>query len=305
MNQSKNTSNHINHEKVAKVVRMAQPYLNTATATLSLNKEIQTELYRWNQQLPLALSMNGYEPTAFGVSLSAMLNRITWRTEGEQPYFLQQFQRYMANFELSLETLKHMHHVLETVQPSELGSWISAYTDYFEIGWHISQDMPLTRALSYLEINENHDGLLSWIKTHDITECHRFGSSLAPGDMLSEIHLSITTETPRRTLEIGLLLFREVGLTYPPDEILSALLLSQSTEIYASLLLGSGGMVKIGLTFPEPSTEFILRLCHSVGIENDTRLALFEGSLNTDGPVYAEFQYFADQMDVELHYLIM
>jgi hypothetical protein len=130
------------------------------------------------------------------------------------------------------------------------------------------------------------------------------GRSLASRDQLSEVTLKISAETPRRAVEVGLLLLRSLALPFPPDAFIDAMLRQEQSDIFASLWLGQAGAAKVGILLPQPSTELVLRLCAAAGPNQEKALAIFEACLGAGGPIFAEPQQLAEGWGVELHYAV-
>jgi hypothetical protein len=277
--------------------------IHIAAATLPLQKDVQEELHAWHAALPLALELEGKKPHGFFVSLSAGFDRLTWQAAGEYPAAFYRLLDYLDGHPIPPENLADLERVVKAIQPEQLGSWILARPASFDVGWYLRpQGDLLANALPYLAASPALQQVLAWAKQYNVTACARFGKSLASEEGLCELYLPVTAPTPRRALETGLVLFRYVGLDFPPDELLSAVLLHSQSELVVSLRLSDDGLVGLGLMLPQPSTELVLRLCDAAGQGQDQKLAIFEGCLNAGSPIFVELQQLAEGWGVELHY---
>jgi len=279
--------------------------LHIAAATLPIEKEVQEELHHWHAALPLTLEVEGTPPEGVYASLSGSLDRLTWHTAGDYPQFFYRLLDYLDDYPISQANLDELDRVVQAVQPAQLGAWIEARSNSYDLGWYLRPEGGLfDNAAPYLPASPALERVLAWAEQYEVTECLRLGKSLVSEVGLSEVYLQVTTPTPRRAVEVGLLLFRYLGLEYPSDEILAALLLQEQPELVVSLQLGTGGLTKLGLMLSQPSTELVLRLWDASAAGDTKNLAIFEACLGAGGPFLAEPQLLAGGWGVELHYAV-
>ncbi len=279
--------------------------VHIAAATLPVPEEIRQALGFWYEHIPLVYEAAGETLPGFFVSLAADLSHVTWHAAGETPRFSACLAYYLDEIDFPEENLADLNQVLDTLQPSRLGGWITGRKDSYDLGWYLTPPGGrLESALPLLPESPDLHRLAGWAERYGVSDCVRLGRSLASDELLSEVALEISAETPRRAVEIGMRLLPELGLADPPDEILEAALRQTQANIFASLWLGQGGAVKFGLLLPQPSTELVLRLCDAAGPSHENELAIFEASLGSQGPAYAEPQQLASGWGVELHYAI-
>ena len=69
--------------------------------------------------------------------------------------------------------------------------------------------------------------------------------------------------------------------------------------------------MRLGILVPSPDSETVVKLCELCGA-NKENLATFEGSLEADGPAYAEYQFlkegfgygvYKEGFDIVFHYV--
>lgn len=106
--------------------------------------------------------------------------------------------------------------------------------------------------------------------------------------------------------------FELFGFPAIPDEALEVLKKNAPTGMCLSIVTSSEGFVRLGILHPNPPTESVLTLCDIAGANKDD-LAAFEGSLGSEGPAYAEYQYlmkgfgysvYKEGFDIIFHYLV-
>ncbi len=292
-------------EKITGELSTARLQVHVATATLPISEEVQEALHFWHEHLPLAFEAAGKTLDGFYLSLAADLQRVTWQAAGPAPDFIDQFLNYLDELEIPKENLADLDQVLNVVNPTHLGSWITGRKDSYDLGWYLApRDGLLENALPLLPESPDLHQLAGWAERYGVSDCVRLGRSLVSQELLSEVTVEISAETPRSAVETGMDLLPALGLPRPPDEILEAALHQTQANIFASLWLGQGGAAKFGLLLPRPSTELVLRLCDAAGQSHENELALFEAGLGSQGPAYAEPQQLANGWGVELHYAV-
>ncbi len=292
-------------EEMTDVLNTARLPIHIAAALLPLEKEIQEELQHWHDGLPLQWELNNHPRPEVFVSVASDLSRLTWHTTGDMPEFYQQFKDYLEDYSIAPGNLHELDEVVTSVNPAQLGVWISAQKGSFELGWYcVPPEGLFENAKPLLPQCEQLEQISSWAEKYDIKICPRFGRSLITEDQLSELFLVVDAETPRRSLEIALILMRHLGLDYPADKVLAALLSRDPAEVVVSLWFGLSGLAKFGIMLGDPPAVQFLRLNDAAGHASETKIAMFEGCLGVNQIEYLEYQILGSGENVEMHYAI-
>lgn len=300
---------HAELRRVADGILTGQPGaglpMHIATAALPLDRRLQDELHGWYASLAQADAEIPYCIDAQAVSLSANLQRVTWHVSGSPAPFSHALKRCLKHYELRYENLADLDEAIRAVQPVQLGAWICAQPQTFEVGWYMRPlENRLDLACAALPASSDLDRLLERAERAGVRECMRIGRSFVTDDELTEVYLRVSAPAPAQVLEAGLRLFEIFEQPLPGDAVESVLQLHQHNELFAALWLGRGGLAKLGLMLPGPSTGMVLRMLDVVGQEHARELAVFEGMLGVSGPAYLEFQRLAEGQGAELHYIV-
>lgn len=292
-------------EEMTAGVQAARLSIHVAAALLPIDKKIQKQLQHWHAELPLKWQLAGKLRLEFFVSVTSDLSRLIWHTAGDTPDFYAMFLSYLEDYPIEEENLAELKELMTEVEPDQLGVWISAEKNSFELGWYFAPPGNVfENALALLPQGTQLEQIASWAAKYEVTRCPRVGRSLITQDQLSELFLIVDARTPRRSLEIALILLRCLGLEYPSNDVLAALFSEDPGEVVVSLSFGRSGLARVGIMLGSPSTVQFLRLNAAVGKGKDQQVAVFEGSLGVSQIEYLEYQINGDGESVELHYAL-
>lgn len=102
-------------------------------------------------------------------------------------------------------------------------------------------------------------------------------------------------------MDASLDLFPELSVEAPPEAALKALR-AVAGPLGLCVGLSSTGTVSLGVLGARPTTRQVVQMSMALGIENDSALAAFEGTLGVQGATYLEFCRAAEGPFIELHY---
>lgn len=286
-------------------VNAARLSVHIAAALVPVEKHIQKQLQNWYTELPLKWQLAEKPRLEFFVSVNSDFTRLTWSTAGDTPDFYAMFLSYLEDYPIDEDNIEDLKELMSEVEPGQLGVWISAEESSFELGWYLVPPGGMfANALAMLPQSPHLEQIAAWAEKYGIIRCPRVGRSLVTQDQLSELFLIVDAETPRRSLEIALILQRYLGLEYPSDDVLAALFSENPGEVLVSLCFGLSGLARVGILLGSPSTAQFLRLNAAIGKGKDQRAAVFEGSLGVSQIEYLEYQINGDGESVELHYAL-
>jgi hypothetical protein len=208
-------------------------------------------------------------------------------------YLLARFEGVTADDELDLIAA-----VVERIEPARVGHFLEVSAGVLDRGWSLPIELPLARALALIEPNVAVERLLELADRRRLDACTRWSRSVGAGNPFTEVVLPAP-------LEVALEAYDALAAPRPPPAVRDALAAAGATAAALSVRITRGGLSKVGVVLPAPSTVAVLRLCAAVGRSDMDRLAAIEGALGVDGASSVEAAVFADRVAVEMAYEVV
>ncbi len=265
-----------------------------AAANLGFATPVFEEMLRWYKQVAVHTS-------DITVSLDADMSRIAWRTEGIWDNFAGPMVDYLQGFPLRETAARLFNDTVSRLGPERIGSFISACKDVFELGWFIPDPLAIDKLFGTASFS-GIDNLKQWAEKYGVKQMLDFGASLDADNLIMECVLPIVPNKPGDALETGLLLFRYLGLPYPPDRLLAVINGCRDKEVAAALWFTEKNLYKAGLIIKDPAIETVVGCASELGLDLD-KLAVFEAAMDAKGPAQLEIALTgAEQFQLILHY---
>lgn len=283
---------------IAKRLRL---YLSSQTLSIG-QSTLANALKEWLEAIPTIGDFADNQDAKLQVSLTADLQRLTWRSSGKTTGFFPKMQQFLANSSIPDAARTLMVQMGNQLEPETVGMWIELMQENLDIGCFFPGSLPLQRVLAFANASSTREALQSWTNRANCNVCTEFGLSLGGGSYILTFLIPLSGSTAMEQLNLGLEAFSTLNAPALPQQVTDLLEANAKLDLLLSVWLGHDGLTKIGLLIPHPDTDLMLRLCSIGGRNNDQDLAKFEGGLGVQQPAYIECQQLATGFGVELHY---
>lgn len=250
----------------------------------------------------------------FNVSVSADMQKISWRCSGPQNLMIQKMVDFFWNVGAPENEIDRLNDVGALINPNFIGSWINMSSKGgMDGGWYFPVLTPIGFALETCDGGEPSKKISAWATQHDITHAYSVSRDMgAAPPRQSELKFQIPGDNFQQQLEIALSAFSAFNFPALPQEALDIINSSeQRCGIRLSLIVISQDFVQIGLLLPSPDQKMIDRLCPLSGASSSEGVTKFASTLGASLPSYVEFQYlkkpygygvYKEGFDVVFHY---
>jgi hypothetical protein len=271
---------------------IAKEYL--AMTTLGFAAPVEREMLRWYRQ---AVSVPGARVRS---SVDGTLDRVDWRAGGAWESYSEPLLKYLNEFSFDPGAVNLVNQTLERLDPDSIGSFISARAEAFEVGWFIPERQPIEVLFDWAD-REWWKQFRQWSARYEIDTVEGLGASL-DASAIRECSIPVNRATPRESLECGLLLFKHLGLPYPPDDLFSVVVNGEYSGTSISLWFDREQLIKVGMVLGQPTTEMVVGCGSVLGVDLD-RLALYEGVMDSPGASGLEIALLGkDEFSLTFHY---
>mmetsp|Transcript_36493 Transcript_36493/g.91470 ORF Transcript_36493/g.91470 Transcript_36493/m.91470 type:complete len:460 (-) Transcript_36493:145-1524(-) len=266
----------------------------------------------WSESIPPAHELNAGMCIEYNVSTSANMQKLTWRTAGPQNIFIQKMVDFFWNVGAPESEIDRLNDVGALINPIKIGSWIDmSAKGGMDGGWYFPVDIPVKMALEAADAGEPSKKVMEWAEKFTVDKCWSVGRDMgAAPPRQTEMRMKLPGDDFHSQLDIAKEAFSMFGFPALPEKAMEVLEETKPLGLCLSVITSSEGFVRLGLLTPNPSVEAVVRLCGIAGGNNDD-LAAFEGSLGSDGPEFAEYQYlnegfgygvYKEGFDIVFHY---
>lgn len=270
----------------------------------------------WSDSIPLKEDLQAGMAIEYHVSTSANMQKLTWRTAGPQNIFIQKMVDFFWNVGAPESEIDRLNDVGALINPIKIGSWIDmSAKGGMDGGWYFPVEISLKQALEAADAGDPTKKVLEWAEQVGVTKGFSVGRDMgAAPPRQTEIRVHLLGESFENQLENALKAFKMFNFPDLPENALSILKASGGkvdTPLALSVITSSEGFVRLGILVPSPDSETVVKLCELCGA-NKENLATFEGSLEADGPAYAEYQFlkegfgygvYKEGFDIVFHYV--
>jgi len=268
----------------------------------------------WTESIPAREDMASGMSIDFHVATSADMQKVTWRVGGPQNIFIQKMVDFFWNVGAPESEIDRLNDIGALINPVKIGSWIDMSSKGgMDGGWYFPVDVPLKLAIEASDPGDAIQKFATWAETHKIASVYAVGRDMgAAPPRQTELRIRLSGNDVNQQLKAALDAWKSFDIPAIPEDALKILNDMKEAGICLSVITSSEGFVRIGILIPRPITSHVLALCDVVGGNKD-ELASFEGSLRSEGPQFAEFQYlmkgfgygvYKEGFDIVFHYKI-
>jgi len=268
----------------------------------------------WSDSIPLRDDLASGMVIDFTVAISADMQKLTWRTGGPQNIFIQKMVDFFWNVGAPESEIDRLNDVGALINPVKIGSWIDmSAKGGMDGGWFFPVEIPVKYALESSDSGEAVNKFTEWIERHNVTTAFTVGRDMgAAPPRQTETRLRIPGTDADEQLRIALDAFSSFGFPPIPSDALTILKSMKAVGLALSVITSSEGFVRLGLLVPKPTRENVHAMIDIAG-GNKQDLADLEGSLGTEGPSWAEYQYlmkgfgylvYKEGFDIVFHYSV-
>jgi len=271
----------------------------------------------WTESVPLLTDLQPGNAIEFHVAASADMQKLTWRTAGPQNIFIQKMVDFFWNVGAPESEIDRLNDVGALINPVKIGSWIDmSAKGGMDGGWFFPVEIPLERAIEASDAGDPTRKVSEWAKNNGVTQAFSVGRDMgAAPPRQTEIRMKLPGGDFNEQLRLAMDAFFVFGFPAIPDDAL-ALIRRSTSEVNGALCLAvitsSEGFVRLGLLIPKPIHDTLIGLCQ-IGGGNADEILRFQGNLQSQGPLYAEYQYlmkgfgygvYKEGFDIVFHYLV-
>ena len=249
------------------------------------------------------------------ICVSANMTRLIWRVSGLQSHFIQKMVNFFSTVGAVEREIDKLNEVGAIIIPKVIGTWIEmSNKDGMDGGWFFS-DFPINQTILTETILPVADAgrpieiITQWITKHNISISTSIGRDMgsAPPNQTE-----IICELPgnlEKQIEIALDAFDTFEYPPFPTCVIDLLKTYSNPGILLSIGSSSDGFVRTGILVPNPSIEYIDKLCEIAAASHED-IHDFE-KLISKKPKYVEYQYlkqgcgygvYNEGLDILFHY---
>jgi len=297
--------------------------LSMAKSAISFLRDEESKVLEfwkiWSDSIPPKEELTAGLAIEFFVSMSADMQKITWRTNGPQHMFIQKMVDFFWNVGAPDTEIDLLNEVGGSINPMKIGSWIDmSAKGGMDGGWYFPVEMNLKLAVEAADAGDAVKKFVEWADKHGIQNVYAVGRDMgAAPPRQTEIRLKLPGNNLEEQYAVAVDAYSAFGFPPLPDDAMkilrnTKLTVSPENSLCLSVITSSEGFVRLGLIIPKPAIESVKELCLFVG-GNHEELAKFQGSFATQGPVFVEFQYlmkgygyevYKEGFDVMFHYFV-
>jgi len=267
----------------------------------------------WSESIPAKEDLSAGLTIEFTVATSADMQKLTWRTSGPQNIFIQKMVDFFWNVGAPESEIDRLNDVGALINPVRIGSWIDMSSKGgMDGGWFFPVEIPIKLAAEAADSGDAIRKFTDWAQKNEVSAIFAMGRDMgAAPPRQTELRLKLPGATGEAQLNLGIQAFSAFDFPPIPEEIIKIIKSAVTSDgCSLSVITSSEGFVRLGLLVPKPSTDTVMSLLPLAG-GNKSTLALFEGSLHSNGPSYVEYQYlqkgfgygvYKEGFDVVFHY---
>jgi len=266
----------------------------------------------WSESIPYRNDLMPGMSVDFTVATSADMQKLTWRTSGPQNIFIQKMVDFFWNVGAPESEIDRLNDVGALINPVRIGSWIDMSSKGgMDGGWFFPVDIPVKLAVQAADPGLAIKKFADWAERSGVLSVFAVGRDMgAAPPRQTELRVKLPG-SPEVQLNVGIQAFTAFDFPPIPDEVLKII---RGATVHhdgcsLSVITSSEGFVRLGWMVPKPSTDTVLALLPLVG--GSKGMPLFEGSLNSSGPSFVEYQYlqkgfgygvYKEGFDIVFHY---
>jgi len=250
----------------------------------------------------------------FSVSVSAKMEKLTWRTAGPQNIFIQKMVDFFWNVGAPEAEIDRLNDVGTLLNPVRIGSWIDmSAKGGMDGGWYFPVSLQVSLVLEAADVGDPISKVSAWGEKHGVTSCYSVGRDMgAAPPRQTEFRVNLPGNDLDLQMKIAKDAYSMFGFPEPPSEAMSIITNSGKIGICLSIITSAEGFVRLGILLPEPSPDMVMKACQIAGASRDP-IDRLQKSLGIDVPAFLEFQYlkegfgygvYPEGFDVVFHFSI-
>jgi len=262
----------------------------------------------WMESIPPSEEILEGAAVTFEVSVSADMDKLSWRSSGPQNLFIQKMVDFFWNVGAPESEIDRLNDIGALINPSSIGSWIDmSAKGGMDGGWFFPCDIPLKFALEASDPGDPVGKVSTWTGQNNVTRCFTVGRDMgAAPPRQTEIRLELPGDFDQQ-LTKACNAFETFGFPPISGEYLAILRENPAESMALSVITSSEGFVRLGLLYPRPTEQMFS------SIADVSNFQKFHSAFGVDGPTWVEFQFlnagfgygvYKEGFDVVFHYTI-
>jgi len=250
----------------------------------------------WAESIPLSEHLSSQMSIEFHLSISANLEKLTWRTVGTQNIFIQKMVDFFWNVGSPESEIDKLNDFGSMVNPLQIGSWVDmSAKGGMDGGWYFPVDIPLDMAMEAADPGDSTARLRQWTSKHQVTNCFVIGRDMgAAPPRQTEFRFQLPSHSFDQQLQIVLDAYTHFDFPSPDSEALDLLRKLSPSYMNVSIVTSSEGFVRFGLIIPKPTKDMVIKLCEISNKSSDgyNLISSLEKSIDMEeGPAFVEYQF--------------
>lgn len=250
----------------------------------------------------------------YSISTSIDMLRHSWRSCSPQNIYIHKMIDFFWNVGAPESEIERLNEIGSLINPVNIGSWIDmSVHGGIDGGWFFPVNIPLKFALEACDLRESLKVMIKWTEKYKIETCKSVSRDMgATPPRQSELKFEMPGETFEEQLICAIDCQTMCGFPSFSDDIIDIIRSFPNKGALVSLVSSLEGFVKYSLWIPDPSPNYVEKLCQIKG-ENVEKIANFGKSFEMNSPSYVEFQYlqkrcgygaFREGFDINFHYTL-
>ena len=237
-----------------------------------LKPEQEVLMNEWIQQMVYPM-----EQSEIMVSVNSNMSETSWKVKMDTKTLAQRYAAFMKHADFKPVEIDVLKKGLSSFK-GDFSAWISIGKDEQDSGWEIDNGIfPLEQLWGLLPGNVE-DNLKKWYAGHDANAFVKFGRCIA-SNTYSYFSTELFGSSAEEDMELYISICNALDVDPLPSSILQMIADFEPdfTEVYFHI--AANGLLKIGISIPNPTEELILKTAMLTGDGDLEMLAAFEGSL--------------------------
>ncbi|KAH3756202.1 hypothetical protein Pelo_11981 [Pelomyxa schiedti] len=292
--------------------------LNAAKSTIPFLQDPESKVLEfwqiWCESIPPRSELVAGQAIDFLISVSAEMEKLTWRTCGPQNLFIQKMVDFFWNVGAPESEIDKLNDVGALINPIKIGSWIDmSGKGGMDGGWYFPVDIATKLAIEAADSGDPTKKVTEWCETHNVAQCYSVGRDMgAAPPRQTEMRMRLPGGDFTAQLTLAIDAFATFGFPPLPEQALSSIRASPTEGLCLSIITASDGFVRLGMLCPRPSRELVGHLVEQVNGKPDG-IARLEAALGNAPPSFIELQYlmkgfgysvYKEGFDVVIHWSI-
>ena len=278
--------------------------MKMALQHLALGKQKKMRsLINWLDNQPELTEQD--DETELMVAIRNDLKQVSWYAATSPQNCLETTDEYLSDLGASQTERELLTQAGKQIQPEALGTWIQLNADGdLDGGWYFPVETTTYHVLNQVASSIDKEIFLEWAETHNVIECEQLRRSVTESQAMTEIFFLLPEVSFREQLAIAKSAFEMLQISWFGSELEQTFRELSVDEIGLVAKFTKEGISQLGIVIVEPITELVLTLCYLSEEFNDQKLALFEGTLATNGVEFLTVSQNNWGLGIELYYLL-